>query len=120
MSVNPRYNVKDSKADVILGFDGGISSVTLHASATDQKIVLSKQITDVDCITPTITSKGDVTLKWKKSLSGGNSITTTVDSKKAIDVKWEDGPWVAEFDTELNGLKTEGLGVRVHRKVTFV
>ena len=120
LSITPRYNLASSEADVTIGYDSNETTVTIDASKSQQKLTVSQQILDGHRITPSITSSGDISVAYRKDLDNGNSLTTTVSPGDKVNVKWEDGPWVAEFDTALNGLKTEGLAVRVHRKVTFV
>ena len=39
---------------------------------------------------------------------------------ESINVKWEDGDWVAQFKSDLDGFTTGGLTVNVNRKVTYL
>mmetsp|Transcript_7661 Transcript_7661/g.8763 ORF Transcript_7661/g.8763 Transcript_7661/m.8763 type:complete len:259 (+) Transcript_7661:91-867(+) len=120
ISITPRYNLGSSKADVSLCYDSDSTTVSVDASASSQKLTVSQLITSGHRLTPSITSERDVSVAWKKYLDDGNSITTTVNPGDSVSVKWEDGPWVAEFNSALNGFETEGLAVRIHRKVSFV
>lgn len=119
-SLTPRYNIASSEADITLGYDSDDTTVTIDASGSSQKLTVSQQVVAGHRLTPSITSAGDFSLAWKKDLGDGDSVTTTVSPNDKISVKWEDGPWVAQIDTELDGYKTGGLSVRVNRKVTFV
>mmetsp|Transcript_12004 Transcript_12004/g.15197 ORF Transcript_12004/g.15197 Transcript_12004/m.15197 type:complete len:281 (-) Transcript_12004:276-1118(-) len=122
--ITPRYNRKSNTGDVTLeyGSESGGTTVTIDASKSLQTLTVSQQIAEGHVITPRVTSKGDMSLSWKMDLSSrsGDSVTTTIYPGEKIDVKWEDGPWVAQFNTALDGFKTEGLTVRVHRKVSFI
>lgn len=120
VSVNPRYNIQSSDADVILGYDASSTSVTVEASQNSQKLTVAKQITDSDRLTPSITSGGDFALAWRKSLDGGNAVTTTMKLNDSLSVKWEDGPWTAAIKTPLSGYKTDDVTVRIHRKLNFI
>lgn len=117
--VNPRYSFASSDADVVLGYDTDGTSVTLEASTSDQKLTVQQQITDSDSLTPSITSKGEFAVAWKKNLGGGNAVTTTVKVNDSVSVKWQDGPWTAIFDSPMSGFTTEGVNVRVNRKLDF-
>lgn len=120
VSITPRFNVASSDADVTLAYDSDDTTVTIDASQSQQKLTVSQVVAEGHRLTPSVTSNGDVSLAWKKDLDGGDSITTTVTPGDKVNMKWEDGPWTAEFDTPLNGFKTEGLSVKINRKITFV
>ncbi len=131
-SIIPRYNISSQQPNITINYDSDNTSITIDASTSSPQILtISQQVANGHILTPRITSNGDFSLAWKKDLSsgtnngGGDSVTTTIcpgDNK--INVKWEDGPWVAEFNSNLNnnnngGYKPEGLTVRVHRKVNL-
>lgn len=122
ISVTPRYELGSSDADVTLAYDSDSTSVAIDASASasTMKLTVSQKVTDDDTLTPSINCSGDMSLAWKRSLGDGNSITTTVKPNEEVSLKWNDGPWVAEFKSSLDGYKTDGLSVRVNRKVSFV
>jgi hypothetical protein len=120
ISVTPRYNIQSSEAEVTIGYDSDDTTVKVDAtSASTMKLTVSQQVAPGHRLTPSINCGGDVSVAWKKDLSNGDSVTTTVTPGDKVNVKWEDGEWVAQFDSALNGYKTEGLSVRVHRKVSF-
>lgn len=116
-SVNPRYNIQSSDADVILGYDADKTSVTVEASASSQKLTVAQQVAEGHRITPSVTSKGDVSLAWRKSLDGGDAVTTTVNSDGKMSLKWEDGPWTAIFATSVDN---SAVDVKVNRKLNFL
>lgn len=116
-SVNPRYNIQSSDADVILGYDADKTSVTVEASASSQKLTVAQQVAEGHRITPSVTSKGDVSLAWRKSLDGGDAVTTTVNSDGKMSLKWEDGPWTAIFATSVDN---SAVDIKVNRKLNFL
>lgn len=120
VAITPRYNIKTSATDVTLSYDSDETSVTVDASTSGQKLTISQQVADGHTLTPSITSSGETSLAWKKDLGDGDSVTTTVTPGDSIKVKWEDGDWVAQFKSDLDGFATEGLTVSVNRKVTFI
>jgi hypothetical protein len=117
ISVNPRYTIQTSDADVILGYDTDKTSVTVEASKSSQKLTVAQQITDGHRITPSVTSKGDVSVAWRKSLDGGDAVTTTVNKDGGLRVDWEDGPWTATILTAIND---SAVDVKVKRKLNFL
>ena len=122
ISVIPRYNKLSNKKDVTVAFDSdsGETSIKVDASKSLQTITLSQQVAEGHRITPIVNSKGQVSVTWKKDLNRiGDSLTTTVGPGE-IKCIWRDGAWIAQFHTSLDGYKTEGLTVKVNRKVTFI
>jgi len=119
VAVTPRYNTKTSVADAVIDYDGDIS-VKVEASAQKQKLTVSKQVSDTDTLTPSITSAGDVSVAWKKSLSAGNSLTATVAMNDSVSVKWEDGPWTATIASALDGSEFGEVDVKINRKISFI
>ena len=106
---------------MILAYDTGDTGVQVEVSSkSSQKIIISQQITESNRIAPSITTSGDLSLQWEKTLGDGNSITTTLNPNQSVNVKWEDGPWTATFDTPLDGLWMDTINVSVKRKVDFL
>ena len=120
LAITPRYDIASSTADVTLSYDSDETSITVDASKSAQKVTISQQVAAGHKLTPSITSSGETSLAWKKDLGGGDSVTTTLTPGDSINVKWEDGDWVAQFSSGLDGFTTEGLTVKVNRKVTFI
>lgn len=119
--VNPRYDVKSSIFDVVLGYSKDKTAIKLEASTSDQKLTVSRQVSDSDKLSPSVSSSGDVSLAWEKSLSGGDTVTTTLKTNESVDVKWEDGAWVAQISTPIDGFELgEGVDVSIKRKVNFM
>jgi len=120
LNVNPRYDAKSSIFDVILGFSKDNSGVKLQASPSNQKLTVSRQISDSDKLSPSISSSGAFSLAWERALSGGDKVTTTLNSNESLDMKWEDGPWLAKISAPLDGYRLgEGVDVSIKRKVDF-
>jgi hypothetical protein len=119
-SVNPRYNIQSSNADVALGYDTGSTAVTIEASQSKQKLTLSQELPKGNLLTPSITSRGDFAVAWRKSLQKGNSVTTTLKVNDSICVKWEDGPWTATMVSPMDGFKTGDINIKINRKLDLV
>lgn len=117
LSLNPRINIQSlSSTDVVVDYDVGSTLVTLQASKSNQKLTVSHYVNENNCIIPTLSTSGAMSLAWKKSLSGSNSITTLLEPS-SVNVKWVDGAWTAKFNTSLKGISTDGLDVSVKRKL---
>ncbi|GFH52483.1 hypothetical protein CTEN210_08959 [Chaetoceros tenuissimus] len=120
LSVNPRYNLANSEGDVVLGYDTDGTSVTIEASCQQQKLTVAQRINDGNRITPSVTSNGDVSVAWRKSLDGGNSVTTTLNVNDSVSVQWQDGPWTATFSSPMDGIKTGDIDVKINRKLSLL
>lgn len=120
VTVSPRYNTANSKADAIIAYDIDNTSITVEASADDQTLTVAQQITDDHRITPSIKSNGDISVAWRKSLDDGNAVTTTVKVNDSVSVAWEDGPWTAVLESPLSGIELGEVDVKVKRKISFV
>ena len=119
--VNPRYDVKSSIFDVVLGYSKDKTAIKLEATTSDQKLTVSRQVTDSDKLSPSVSSSGDISLAWEKSLSGGDTVTTTLKTNDSVNVKWEDGAWTAQISTPIDGFELgEGVDVSIKRKVNFM
>mmetsp|Transcript_46770 Transcript_46770/g.141679 ORF Transcript_46770/g.141679 Transcript_46770/m.141679 type:complete len:247 (-) Transcript_46770:81-821(-) len=118
ISINPRYDVQSSSADVVLSYESEKNGAKLVASMDDQTLTVSRQVTDDDTIAPSISSSGDVSLQWKRSLDAGQ-ITTTLKPSDSVNVKWEDGAWTANIEAPMDGMSVEDMNVSVKRKIDF-
>jgi hypothetical protein len=120
LSINPRYDIPSSSADVTLGYDSNGTSVTVKASGSAQSLTVSQQVTDNDTLIPSINSAGEVTLGWKRNISADSAITTTLKPNDSINIKWEDGSWTAVIDTPLEGYSTGDVSIGIKRKVDLL
>jgi len=119
MTVNPRYNLKSSKADVAVGYDMEKMAFGVTASADSQKFTVSRAVGDSTLITPSITTKGDFSLAVKQKLEGRGTVTGTFKANDSIIVDWADGPWVASVAAPLEGYTYNGVKFTAKRKVDF-
>ena len=117
--VNPRYNFKESKSDLILDYDQGSTSVTFEGSMASQKITVSQEIAKGHRIIPTFTADGDKSLGYEMKTANG-SISTNIKPNDSIIVQWRDGPWIAVVEAPLDGLTTNGVSVNIKRKVELL
>jgi len=141
VTVNPRYNVEASEADVIINYDAGDTNVELTASADSQSVVASHQAGDTNVevtasvdaqslkisqqldadnkISPIVTSSGDISLEWERKLGDDNSLTATVKPNDAVDLEWKDADWTANINLPVEGTTVTGANVSIRRDVTF-
>jgi len=141
VTVSPSYNLDTEEADVVVTYDAGDTSVELTASADaqsvkidhstgdtdisltasvdEQSLTISQQIDDENKISPTITSAGDLSVEWERSLGGDNSLTATVKPNDAVDLEWKDDAWTASINLPVDGTTVTGANVGIKRDVSF-
>ena len=109
VTINPRYNVDTEEGDVVVAYfkDGAevelttsqdVQSVTISydvdddtmievsASAEAQFAIIAYQVDEDNKISPTVTSGGDVSVTWERSLSDDSTVTTTLKQSEYVDV----------------------------------
>jgi len=119
ITVNPRYNVEADEKDVVIGYDNEGTNVEITASMDAQTVTISQQIDDDNILSPTITSNGDISLAWERSLGDDNSLTTTLKPNESIDVEWKDASWTANINMPVDGTTIGGANVSIKREVNF-
>jgi len=120
ISVKPSYDIKSNSGDVAIKLTTDKSFVEVKGSKSEQKLTVSRKVTENQRIAPSLTSDGKVALEWEASLSGKNSLLTKLEPKEKINIKWTDGPWIADVNAPLNdGFKLENVDVSLKRKVEF-
>jgi len=141
VTVNPRYNLDTEEGDVVVTYDAGDTSVELTASSDSQSVkvdhttgdteisltasvdsqslTISQQIDDDNKISPTITSGGDISVAWERSLGDDNSLTATIKPDDAIDLEWKDAAWTANINLPIEGTSVTGANVGISRDVSF-
>jgi hypothetical protein len=92
--------------------------ITVTASASDQKVTLSKTFGD-DTISPTITKSGVTSVAWERDLGDDNSFTATVVPDDSINVEWKDDNWTANINAGLSGIEIGDLSVSAKRDINF-
>lgn len=141
ITVNPRYNVDTEEADIVLNYDtgdtsveltasaeaqsvkiehvSGDTSIELNASADAQSLTITQQLDDDNTISPTITSDGDISIKWERDLGDGDSISATVSPNDSLDVEWKDAGWTANINMPIEGTTIKGANVSIKKDVSF-
>jgi hypothetical protein len=141
VTVNPRYDVPSQEADVVVTYDAGDTNVELtasvdaqsvkiehqagdtnievNASMDEQSLTISQQLDADNRIAPTITSTGDISVEWERSLGDDNSLTATVKPNDSVDLEWKDADWTANINLPVEGTSITGANVSVKRDVTF-
>jgi len=117
--INPRYDLLNREADVVLAWKTGDINVEVTASADTQRIKLSKKIDEDNWVSPSVDSKGDVMLEWDHKIDDQSSFTTSIRPQEAIDVKWKDKEWTASVNMPIDGQDVSGANVHIAREVKF-
>lgn len=119
ITVNPRYNLDTDKKDVVIRYDRDDTNVVITASMDGQTATISQQIDENNRVSPTISSSGDISLEWERSLGDDNSLTTTLKPNESIDVEWKDASWTANINMPVDGTNIGGANVSFKREVNF-
>jgi len=141
ITVNPRYNMETEEADVVVTYDSGDTNIELTASTDAQTVIISQQMDDTNIeltasadaqsltisqqvdddnrVAPTITSNGDISVEWERSLGDDSSLTATVVPNDSVDIEWTDGDWTTNVALPLDGTDITGATVGISRDVHF-
>jgi SH3-like domain-containing protein len=141
VSVNPRYNVADGQADVVINWANDDTNVELTASADNQEVVvnhsmdktsikltasadnqevtISQQVDDNNRVSPTVSRNGDISVEWERTLSDDSSLTATLRPNDSLDVEWKDADWTANVNMPIDGANISGANVSIKRDVSF-
>ena len=141
VTINPRYNVADEHADVVIGWNNDNTNVELTASADNQEVVvqhqldntnikltasadnqevtISQQIDGNNRVAPTVSRNGDVSIQWERTLSDDSCLTATLKPNDSLDVEWKDNQWTANVNMPVDGANIKGANVSIKRDVNF-
>jgi len=119
VTVTPRFNVADDTKDVVLNYSNDNTGVKLTASTDNQEVTLSQRINDENRIAPTLSSSGDMSVEWERSLGGDSSLTATLKPNDSLDVEWKDEAWTANVNMPMDGVSINGANVSIKRDVEF-
>ncbi len=109
LTITPRYNLASEEADVVVGYDGGDTSVVLTASADSQEVVINHEMGDTNVqLTAskdaqevvlnhsmgdtgiTLTASADAQeISISQQIDADNKITPTINNSGDISVEWE-------------------------------
>lgn len=119
VTVTPRFDLGNNINDVVVKYSYDKTDVTLTASGDAQKITVSQQISDEDRFSPTVSSKGDLSLEWEHRLKKDSKVTTTFRPSESLNVKWEDSEWTANVKMPLDGSSFKESSVGVKKDLSF-
>merc|ERR1739845_188562 len=117
--VKPRYNVEDNIADVVLAYDSHDNGLEVTISQNDQSATFSHRLNNYNCITPTLTRRGDISIEWDHKLGDVNHVKTLLKPNKSVDVVWKDSSWTAIINLPIDGTSVTGTNVSIKREVNF-
>ena len=142
VTINPRYNVDTEESDIVVTYskDGSEVEFTashnaqsvpilydvdddttneVSASAKAQSATISYQVNEDNKVSPTVTSGGDVSVAWERSLSDDSTVTTTLKQSEYVDVQWNNGAWTANVNMPLDGTDITGTNISIKREGNF-
>jgi len=117
--LTPRYDLRSRAADIVLAWRTGEVDVEVTASAAAQRVKLSKRLDDDNWVSPTIDSRGDVSLEWEHRIDDESSFTARIKPQEAVDVRWTDKEWTASVNMPVDGRDVSGANVHISREVKF-
>mmetsp|Transcript_4212 Transcript_4212/g.6393 ORF Transcript_4212/g.6393 Transcript_4212/m.6393 type:complete len:268 (+) Transcript_4212:116-919(+) len=121
LSVNPRFLLGAGTTEATVAYDLEKTSIVVDATSSSQKLTVGRQIGDDLFISPSITTDTRFSLDVAKSTDSVGKITTTLTPNECINLKWEDGPWTANINAPMSGIKfDEGVNVGIKRKVDIL
>ena len=119
VTVNPRYNVDYSHADVVVTYDADDTLIKVTASKDDQIVTISQKLNDDNMISPTIGRDGSLSLAWDRKLGEDNSVRTTLNPNRSVDVEWRDAAWTANVNFPMDENDLRGATVHIKRDIKF-
>lgn len=115
VTLSPRYNVGNKKADI--GVSYAVAGTSVSIDSASKKVTLAQVVGGKTLVIPSITPNGDLDVTVQRNFEGFGRVTAAIKPNSAVNVKWEDGPWVANMNAPMNGFKFDGVDVSFKRKV---
>ena len=118
VTVNPRYNLQSSKADISIGYGFGKMGFSVDASKDSQKLTVNRAIGDKTKVMPSITTDGDFAFAVQQQTDIG-TVTGTYKLQKSLDVQWSEGSWMANVNAPMDGLTVKGVTFSAKKLIDF-
>lgn len=119
VTVNPRYDLDRSHADVVVTYDADDTLIRVTASRHDQVVTISQKLNDDNVISPTIGRDGSLSLAWDRKLGDDMSVRTTLNPNRSVDVEWRDAAWTANVNFPMDDNDLRGATVHIKRDIKF-
>jgi len=119
VTVNPRYDVRSKRGDVVVSYDADDTLVTVTASEDDQVVTISQKLNDENMVSPTLSRDGSLSLAWDRKLGDDNSIRATLNPNRSVEVEWKDSAWTANVLFPMDDNSMEGATVHLKRDLKF-
>jgi hypothetical protein len=119
VTVNPRYDVDNRRADVVVTYDADDTLIKITASRHDQVVTISQKLNDENVISPTIGRDGSLSLAWDRKLGDDMSVRTTLNPNRSVDVEWRDSAWTANVNFPMDDNDLKGATVHIKRDIKF-
>merc|ERR1712157_400800 len=102
LNVSPEYDFESQKAGVGVDYDLQGTVLSMSADEDSQKLKVLKPLDDKSSISPSFSTEGDLEVEYKRSVADG-TVTATYKPDDSLNVKYEDGPYVVNVKTPLEG-----------------
>eukprot|EP00550_Attheya_septentrionalis_P013271 CAMPEP_0198302826 /NCGR_PEP_ID=MMETSP1449-20131203/56568_1 /TAXON_ID=420275 /ORGANISM="Attheya septentrionalis, Strain CCMP2084" /LENGTH=267 /DNA_ID=CAMNT_0044005297 /DNA_START=200 /DNA_END=1004 /DNA_ORIENTATION=+ len=119
VTIQPRYDVTAKDGDVVIGWDKDDTLVEVTASRDARTIRISQRLDDENIISPSVGSKGDLSIEWERRLGGDSAIRTKVTPGDSVDVSFQDEDWTAGINLPLDSGSVSGANVSIKRGLKF-
>jgi len=119
VTVNPRYDVGNRHADVVVTYDADDTLIRITASRHDQVVTISQKLNDENVISPTSGRDGSLSLSWDRKLGDDMSVRTTLNPNRSVDVEWRDSAWTANVNFPMDDNDLKGATVHIKRDIKF-
>ena len=113
--VHPSFNVRANTCDVSVAYAMDKTAIKVDANNNVQRLTVSRVVGSKNRITPSITTRGKVSVDVARDLDNLGTIATEL-QREAIDLKWHKGPSTVKVHAPLDG---GGLKVKFNRRVDF-
>lgn len=114
-----KYKYENDEHEVEIDYSMDKTDIKLTATKEAQKVKISQQVTDIDTVSPTFESNGDITVAWERDLGDDNTLTTTVGNSDSATIVWKDDNWVVNGKVQLNGIVPEDIEFHMKREIEF-
>jgi len=119
LTLNPRYDFENSKANVRVGYT--LPNTYVQIDAEKRQLTVAQALSNRDKITPTVNLDGDFSVAYTRLLEDGR-LTTTWTPDDSIKLEWSDGVWETTIRAPLEGYNKikEGIKVNMKRSVGLI
>lgn len=121
VSIKPTVHLKKKDISIKAQYsDKNGIDVEIKASKDIKSVTVSSQVDDRNRISPTLTSKGDISIDWERRLGGDDSVITSYKPDKFINILLKEGPYKTKIFLPIDGVvNISGAEVTIKRDLSF-